>query len=130
MPVGIDYDVHLTGPMFDGRAVRTLQRFVKETDEQVGKAAVSIIQRELDVVLRHPTGHYRSSIKAEPVEGRYVVTDSRVIYGPWLEGVGSRNSPVTRFKGYATFRRMLPRIKKRADLVASALLRAKYIGRL
>jgi hypothetical protein len=26
------------------------------------------------------------------------------VYGPWLEGVGSRNFPVTRFRGYHAFR--------------------------
>jgi len=63
---------------------------------------------------RH-TGHYARSIHgvvAGSIMGlgaganRYqgIVVDSNVVYGPWLEGVSSRNQ-ATRFKGYAIFRR-------------------------
>jgi hypothetical protein len=50
------------------------------------------------------TGHYRRSVHGELVKSLHgVVNDSNVVYGPWLEGVGSRNQ-TTRFKGYAMFR--------------------------
>lgn len=54
---------------------------------------------------RASTGHYRRSIHAEmrsDTQGR--IDDSGVVYGPWLEGTGSRNQS-TRFKGYASFRK-------------------------
>jgi len=38
------------------------------------------------------------------------ISDNGVIYGPWLEGVGSRNA-TTRFKGYANYRRNVQQIQ-------------------
>ena len=53
---------------------------------------------------RH-TGHYARSIHGRMVSNLHgVISDSNVVYGPWLEGVSSRNQ-ATRFKGYAIFRR-------------------------
>jgi len=40
-----------------------------------------------------------------------VISDSGVVYGPWLEGVGSRNQ-ATRFKGYAIFRRTRDKLQR------------------
>ena len=58
------------------------------------------------------TGHYRRSIHGQ-LHGRFSaeVNDSGVVYGPWLEGVGSRNA-TTRFKGYAMFRRAHQRVER------------------
>ena len=57
------------------------------------------------------TGHYRRSIngKVEGLNGR--IDDGKVIYGPWLEGIGSRNA-TTRFKGYQSFRLTYQELKK------------------
>lgn len=50
------------------------------------------------------TGHYRQNIhgRVQHLTGR--IDDGGVVYGPWLEGTGSRNAS-TRFKGYRSFRR-------------------------
>jgi hypothetical protein len=49
------------------------------------------------------TGHYRRSVNSE-IQGSIArIDDSGVVYGPWLEGISSRNS-TTRFKGYFQFR--------------------------
>ncbi|MDY7101558.1 MAG: hypothetical protein S0880_10260 [Actinomycetota bacterium] len=54
--------------------------------------------------IRAGTGRYVSQIEAEQYSnGLWYVHDNRVIYGPWLEGVGSRNR-TTRFKGYRVWR--------------------------
>ena len=50
------------------------------------------------------TGNYRRNINGMVRDLSGLITDGGVIYGPWLEGVGSRNAS-TRFKGYAAFRR-------------------------
>jgi hypothetical protein len=49
------------------------------------------------------TGHYRRSISSDMKELNALITDGNVIYGPWLEGISSRNN-TTRFKGYFSFR--------------------------
>jgi hypothetical protein len=50
------------------------------------------------------TGNYRRNIfgKRKGITG--VITDGKVVYGRWLEGVSSRNQ-TTRFKGYFAFRK-------------------------
>ena len=58
-----------------------------------------------------------------------IIHDSHVIYGPWLEGVSSRNE-TTRFKGYAMFRNAKQQLerKKRGILehrIQQALRRLK-----
>ncbi len=75
------------------------------------------------------TGNYRRSIHGETTSLHGRIHDSRVIYGPWLEGVASRNQ-TTRFKGYAMFRnarQQLGRIAGRIlqDRVQKALARLR-----
>lgn len=53
-----------------------------------------------------PTGYAARHIVNRDMGSQHVVTDSGIVYGAWLEGVGSRNFPKTRFKGYAIFRRV------------------------
>src|SRR5688572_18699988 len=93
-----------SGPIFSHAASRVIPAFLDEAEMEVGKMAVDVIRAELHNVLREPTGYYVSNITAERTGGNVTVHDSNVIYGAWLEGVGSRNR-TTRFKGYHTFRR-------------------------
>ena len=58
------------------------------------------------------TGHYARSINGRMVSNlNGVISDSGVVYGPWLEGVSSRNQ-ATRFKGYAIFRRTRDKLQQ------------------
>lgn len=62
-------------------------------------------------------GHYKRSVHGEmqsSLHGR--IHDSRVVYGPWLEGVSSRNQR-TRFKGYAMFRNATQQLKRLAPQI-------------
>ena len=54
---------------------------------------------------RASTGNYRRNLTTAVSGLQGTITDGGVIYGPWLEGLGSRNA-TTRFKGYASFRRV------------------------
>lgn len=58
----------------------------------------------LDATLRNPTGAYRDTVVLNADGPRSSVHDQMNIYGAWLEGVGSRNAPVTKFEGYHNFR--------------------------
>jgi hypothetical protein len=63
------------------------------------------------------TGHYARSINGRmtgTLNGE--VTDSGVVYGPWLEGVSSRND-ATRFKGYGIFRRTRDKLQGMAQAI-------------
>jgi hypothetical protein len=117
------------GPIFSHAADTVIPQFLDDAEDRIGDMAVLVIRTELDHVLRNPTGFYRSNIQAERTGADVTVHDNDVIYGAWLEGVGSRNRS-TRFKGYATFRRMTTVIRARAGQIANDLFDAKYKGRL
>lgn len=120
--------VTLSGPLFDGRAPIIMDDYMKANLDRIADLAEDAVQQELDVVLVNPTGFYRSQIKAERRTGTgrthydVVVHDSGVVYGPWLAGTGSRNAPVTRFKGYTHWRKAAQRIEKLAkDTIVGTL---------
>jgi hypothetical protein len=48
-------------------------------------------------------GHYRRNISTEFKNMSAIIYDGNVVYGPWLEGIGSRNA-TSRFKGYGVYR--------------------------
>ncbi len=84
-----------------------------------------MVLERLGHVLRHPTGYYESQVRTEMrSDSEAFVTDGGVVYGPWLEGTGSRNE-TTRFKGYRTFRTIAQELDARAtELVEPDVQRA------
>jgi hypothetical protein len=116
------------GPLFNGQAEHAVNAFIEDAKEQVAQVGVNDVHAELRRVLQHPTGYYESRIQTEQQRNDVVITDGDVIYGPWLEGTSSRNS-TTRFKGYATFRRVTQKLQNKANNIASGVL-DKYIGRM
>jgi hypothetical protein len=119
-------DVSSRGPVFDGRARRLAAAYVNHVERDLAKEGVRILRQELRVVLQHPTGYYESNIQ---VERGTVITDGGVVYGPWLAGTGSRNFPVTRFRGYPHWIRATLRLRDRKRGIAERLLR-RYVGRM
>lgn len=116
------------GPLFDGRATAVMQAFTDASEREIGQHGVNVIRTELGRVLKHPTGHYQSQVQTDRAEGDSVIHDGGVVYGPWLEGTGSRNK-TTRFKGYATFRRMTRMIQIEASGIAERVL-PEYLRRM
>jgi hypothetical protein len=96
--------VRAYGPLFDGRAEASIPVLLTEIDADVAQVAVNSVLAWLGGHLQNPTGYYESQIATDMAVTGASVNDSGVIYGPWLEGTGSRNYPRTRFKGYHTFR--------------------------
>lgn len=120
-------EVILSGPLFDGRAPATAARYVASLQVVLADEAQNRIHARLGEVLQHPTGYYESQIHAEQATTDRVVTDTPVIYGPWLEGTGSRNQ-TTRFKGYGTFRKVTQKLDQDAAGIAEAeLVRGRYL---
>lgn len=112
--------VQISGPLLDGRGPIILDDYMKANLKLIAVLAEDAVQQELDVVLQNPTGFYRSQISSIVRTGvgrtlpDVAVHDSGVIYGPWLAGTGSRNAPVTRFRGYTHWRKATQRIEKLA----------------
>lgn len=110
------------GPLFDGRALREAKRLEAGTVDDVAQAVFEEVHDTLDANLKHPTGYYESRIRVDTTRTTAVVDDSGVVYGPWLEGVSSRNRS-TRFKGYAAFRRSAQRVQKRVPQITRQTVR-------
>lgn len=121
--------VQATGPLFQGVAPRVIQAFLDEAVEVVAQEGENMVRVRLGAVLKNPTGFYESRIQTERVGTDMAVTDGGVVYGPWLEGVGSRNQ-TTRFKGYRTFREVTQALDAEAGGIADALFARKYLRRL
>lgn len=118
----VNVEVSASGPLFDGTASPMVGRWTRDAGEEVAQWAEREVHRLLQQVLRHPTGYYESRVRVDRVTpDRFVITDQGVVYGPWLEGVSSRNQE-TRFKGYATFRRVAQRTEARADRTFQQIL--------
>jgi hypothetical protein len=74
------------------------------------------------------SGHRSYTLDVDVPQKTSVVTTSNATYGPWLEGVGSRNA-TTRFKGYWGFRQAASELDGQAQSVAEEAL-MPYIEKL
>lgn len=111
-----------TGPVFDGKAEAALDRFAKAAQDAIGQKGVDEIRARLASVLKVDRGVYESHIHTERQIDDLVVTDTPIVYGPWLEGTGSRDAPDTRFPGYHTFRLVGQKLDGEAKDIAEAKL--------
>lgn len=127
MDIRIDVDRH--GPMFDGRASAAVRAFIDDAEHEIAQEGVNIVQAQLDRVLRTQTPYYRTQITTERAGGDWRVTDGGVVYGPWLAGVGSRNAPKTRFRGYNHWKVATRRLQALAKVTAEKVL-PKYLRRM
>lgn len=125
----MDAEVTTTGPLFDGSADRILTDFTEDAASTVGDEGVEMVRRRLASVLKHPTGNYSSHINAVNHGTLSEVNDDDVIYGPWLEGTGSRNAS-SRFKGYSTFRKVRQELEAKAGDIAEREVLPQYMRRL
>lgn len=93
----------VSGPFFSPNIDSVVDAGVKAIERKVaaeGERRVGDLMRRF---FRHPTPRYWLHVLAKPRADYHVVTDGGIVYGPWLEGTGSRNE-TTRFKGYRHFR--------------------------
>jgi len=127
----MDFDVLVVmhGPLFEhGRADEIVDEFLHDAKKTVGDKALANWAENLDSSIRHPTPYYETQILNEPDGDAYVVNDRGIIYGPWLEGVGSRNR-TTRFKGYFSLRRAFQKLHGEIENVIEPHVR-RMIARL
>lgn len=100
--------VDFSGPYFDARLDAYGDELNHDLEDAIAQQAMANWHGFLNTSLRHPTGFYESHIRMQSSPsgaGGTVVSDQGVIYGHWLEGDGSMNSPRTRFPGYWSARR-------------------------
>jgi hypothetical protein len=110
--------VSASGPLFDGTAEKAIRDFRLAAERDIAEVGVGLVKDRLHSVLKHPTGRYESRIG---ISKDNLITDGGIVYGPWLEGVSSRNTK-TRFKGYSTFRRVKQELQVKAAEIAEKTL--------
>ena len=129
--ISVTVDAH--GPVFDGAIPGIMEAYQYHITESLGDIAVNLIKAYLPTVYKYP--HDPASLHGTKhfIPGLYVsdihtdrasvdlnlVHDTPVVYGPWLEGVGSQNA-TTRFKGYHTFRKIAQQLDVEAGGIANA----------
>lgn len=128
--VGFRVRVTEHGPIFDGRAQRAVREYVEELEEEGADWALDHIKGTFHASFKNPTGFYESHVRVRQESGMAAVTDGgQIAYGPWLEGVGSRNDS-TRFKGYWAFRKAAAALERRIEGIGYRLLNSRYIRRM
>lgn len=123
-----DVEVVFSGALFTGHPDTVIDAFLDEAVREVAQQGYSEVMGILNREIRNPTPYYETQILVQPIQEDLVVHDRGVVYGPWLEGVGSRNQ-ATRFKGYHAFRRATQKLEREAPVLAERLL-PKYLARL
>lgn len=122
----LDVSTDTRGPLFDGRARAAANAYVNRLERDLADTGRTILLEQLDRVLKTQTPYYTTRI--EVVDGNKI-WDNRVVYGPWLAGIGSRNYPVTKFKGYDHWITTRHILNERKRGIGERLLR-RYTGRM
>ena len=119
------------GALFDMRGRRYFRQFREELEEEGAEWALNHIKGTFHTSFKHPTGYYESYVETNKAASGWEVWDhgeAGPVYGPWLEGVGSRNN-TTRFKGYRAFRRAAQALEARIGQQGDRLFRLCYQNR-
>lgn len=116
------------GPVAEGKGPKIVSLMCSDIEDDIGQQVYDAVRSRLSQVLVNPTGYYESRVKIERANDGATVTDSGVIYGPWLEGTSSRNGR-SKFKGYGTFRRVTQEINAEAGTEADRVV-GQNLGRL
>jgi hypothetical protein len=121
-------DVDVSGPLFDGRARAYCAQMCDEIQDDIAAQAYSDVMGTLNRRIKHPTPYYETQVAVSKVAGGRLVHDRGIVYGPWLEGTGSRNR-TTRFKGYHAWALARLALPAKARGLAERVVR-KWAGRL
>lgn len=120
---------NVTGPLFTvGEAVT--DEFAAESVKRVAQEGKEQLLNYLGDRLRNPTGYYESNITWNST-GHYSarIHDNQVIYGPWLEGISSRNQS-TSFEGYHSAEDTREYLEGFGPQLANELLVGRFLAML
>lgn len=116
--------ITVKGPLFStARRTAALAALKPRILDSVTKNALKSVSGILARRIKHPTPYYQLLIRQDVIsDSRWQVTDGGgfggVVYNYWLEGTGSRNYPVTKFKGYHAWKLSYERVSRRAPKLA------------
>lgn len=123
-------DIDYNGPLFNGNAERIFHEAEKDIEKEIAKEALRKLRRHFHTHFRHSTGRYESSVHISTLGRGTQVDDRGSVYGPWLEGTGSRNAPVTRFRGYHAFRDVSAEMDHESERIAEQRIHTRWLPKL
>jgi len=123
-------DVIKSGPLFDGKAGDSIHRGIEELKDRMAEIARDKARDiQLARIRVEHSGAEPASLHVMVSDTNRMVTDNHaIVYGPWLEGTGSRNE-TTRFKGYHAMRIAADETQAEAGEKAEEILRP-YIAEM
>src|SRR5688500_15489716 len=122
-------DGQYNGPLFDLRARRVFNNFREELEEESAEWVLDHVKDTFHTHFKNTTSYYESNVR---IRNNKEVWDGGLggpVYGPWLEGIGSRNN-TTRFKGYHAFRKAADALDRRIEGMGDRMFRLRYRNRL
>jgi hypothetical protein len=119
------------GPLFDGRAEKLVADAANDAEKAVATLGASMIRSRMAQVFKDETPFYRfANVAKKEFPGWIIWDQDKTKYGFWLEGIGSRNFPKTRFRGYFTYWRIYKELALgKAQTIADGVVR-KYVERM
>jgi hypothetical protein len=105
------------GPVVQGKTAPIVADMLRQIDKRIAVRYLDTWRKFLKARMRHPSGKYERHMVVRERRQSFLVTDSNMVYGPWLEGIGRRNR-TTRFKGYAAQRRAKQAVDRDAVVIA------------
>lgn len=118
-------EITTRGPFFDTRRSRFTTEFCGDVAREVAETAETYWIGGMRRTFKEPTPIYWNTTKIQN-RGKVVTLNDGgraggLVYGPWLEGVGSRNK-TTRFKGYFNLRKAAQKVRGEVKKLAAPLL--------
>jgi hypothetical protein len=121
-------EIVATGPIVTGRAGPIVTQMLEEAQREVAAQASADVHGFMNATFKNPTPYYETQVNTAQRGRDLVVNDRNIVYGPWLEGVGSRNK-TSRFKGYANWRRTFQGLAPKVQPLIDAAVR-RFMSRL
>ena len=117
--VTITVSADIRGPLASGDAGRALRDWAENTARVLGGQGADLLRAVPMNKTGRATGAFAANLhvlQSGPVARIPAPMIRGVTWGPWLEGVSSRNSS-TRFRGYHLFRHARQELRRRAPEV-------------
>lgn len=121
----MSFAITYSGALFDGVALAELAAAEQALQREIAEYAELQWQMNMTDSFQHATGRYQSHVNIATRGTDLVVNDgwpgSGLAYGPWLEGLGSRNK-TTKFKGYRSMERARNSVAQKVDVIAKPIV--------
>lgn len=117
----ISVETRKHGPLFDGRAQAAVDRFERDATSVLTRAGTQMVKLKYVSRIQRNTGHFLGRITGEVSGSIGRIYTKFILYGYWLEGVGSQNA-TTRFKGHWAYRESYIELDARQEEILKPLV--------